>query len=78
MSTHHSAIYLPGLRSGILGGAFKPHVILPRGKDGKEAKDKAQAIRWIDALLRQGLTYTSSCPSPLPRGQCPGHAQKEA
>lgn len=70
MRTVHSAVYLPGLRSGILGGAFSPGVI---EQDGVEARDKAQAVRWIDQLLRKGREYSSGCPTPQPDGQCPGH-----
>ena len=70
MKTVHSGVFLPGLRNGILGGAFKPDVM---SRNGVDAKDKAQAVRWIDQLVRKGQDYSSGCPAPLPDGQCPGH-----
>ena len=70
MSTHHTGVELRGLRSGILGGAFKPSIM---ERNGKKARSLGQAIVWIEELLRTGQSVTSSCPSPLADGSCPGH-----
>ena len=66
----HTGVSLRGLRSGILGGAFKPDVM---ERNGVEATSKAQAVRWIDALLKKGQEYSTSCPTPQADGMCPGH-----
>lgn len=72
MTTVHSAVYLPGLRSGILGGAFPPNVM---ERNGNPATTKQQAVRWIDIWLRKGREYWSGCPTPQADGRCPGHRE---
>ena len=40
---------------------------------GVYAKDKAQAVRWIDQLLRKGQEYSSALGTTTVNGECPGH-----
>ena len=71
MTTMHCGVALRGLMA----------LIQERGNRGfvetaGVALSDSEALAWVQGELNKGLKFTSGCPTPLPDGQCPGHAKE--